>query len=317
MSRITKIIAVILILVAALLATLAWRLGHQSSQPTPTIVDGKSANKIFSYDMVVAGVKLESGKPILAKDLKTIKFQQKVPGAFTTPGAVVGKIPLTEIAAEALIIESNLASGLALKLASGERAVAIPIDEVVGVGNKVEAGDYVDVFFTLKKGNDLDKSQSRLLASKRHVLAYGAAVVGEPQGSNVTFPNTQSSAQARTAVLAVPVAEINTLLLAAQNGKLTLALRHPEDEGLANATLFNEPANVLSARSNLSQADQQLLKSADNQAFSGIELSSWATSDANIRPSSRANSHTNISKSKNPANTIEVIKGTQRENVNF
>lgn len=311
MSRITKIIAVILILLAALLAALAWRLGHQSTQATPAIVDQKSSEKIFFYEMVVAVVKLEPGKPILANDVKTIKFPQKISGALTSPGAVVGKIPLTEIAAEALVMESNLASGLALKLAIGERAVAVPIDEVVGVGNKVEAGDYVDVFFTLKNGNDVDKSQSRLLASKRHVLAYGTTVIGEAQN---TSSNTQQSAQARTAVLAVPVEEINTLLLAAQNGKLTLALRHPGDSGLADATLFNQPGNVLNGRSNLSQADQQLLKSADNLAFSGVELSSWAN---NSKSNNKSTAQTNISKVKNPENTIEVIKGTQRENVNF
>jgi pilus assembly protein CpaB len=311
MSRITKIIAVILILLATLLAALAWRLGHQANQATPEIVDSKSSEKIFSYEMVVAVVKLEAGKPILAKDVKIIKFPQKIPDALTSPGAAVGKIPLTEIAAEALVMESNLASGLALKLAIGERAVAVPIDEVIGVGNKVEAGDYVDVFFTLKNGNDIDKSQSRLLASKRHVLAYGATVIGEAQN---TSSNTQQSTQARTAVLAVPVEEINTLLLAAQNGKLTLALRHPGDSGLANATLFNQPGNVLNGRSNLSQADQQILKSADNLAFSGVELSSWAN---NSKSNNKSTPQTNIPKVKSPANTIEVIKGTQRENVNF
>ena len=110
MSRITKIIAVILILLAALLATLAWRLGQQPNQTAPPVANGTSTGTVFSYDVVVAIVKLEPGKPILAKDVKNIKLPQKVPGALSSPGAVVGKIPLTEIAAEALVLESNLAS---------------------------------------------------------------------------------------------------------------------------------------------------------------------------------------------------------------
>jgi pilus assembly protein CpaB len=319
MSRITKTIAVILILLAALMAGLAWRLGNQAPQSVPVVTD-KTAGKVTAHTTVVAAKKLEKGKPINAEDIKTIDMPQKVPGTYPVATSVIGKIPMSDIVADTLVMESNLVNGLALKLADGERAVAIAVDEVVGVGNKIEAGDYVDVFVTLKQGSDIDKGQSRLLASRRHVLAYGPAVIGAPAANNTVLSGNQSSQQApaRSAVLAVPVEQVNALLLATQNGKLTLALRHPGDTGIANHALFNQPDNVLSARNGLSESEQVAARSSDNQAYAGTDLTSWANNNSKARAGPMTVASMPGVKSQRPSsNTVEVIKGTQRENVNF
>ncbi len=317
MNKLTKIIAVILVLLAVTLAALAWWMGHR---PPPPPVEVKMAEqpKAAEYAVVAAAKKLEKGKQITADSIKLVTLPMTANGTYANAADVIGKVPAVEIAADTLVTEEQLIKGLALKLAEGERAVAISVDEVVGVGNRIAAGDYVDVFFTLKKGNDVDIGQSRLLASRRRVLTYGAATMGEAQASPNALANNQTAqqSQARTAVLATPIEQVNQLLLAAQNGRLTLVLRHPDDAGVADMSLFPEPKSVLRERSGLSQADKEELKTGDNQAYAGVDLSSWAGSGSTTRPYTAVSSSAGKTQSRS-SNTLEVIKGTQRENVSF
>jgi pilus assembly protein CpaB len=311
MSKLTKILAVILMLLAAALAALAWWLGRQPAGPAAPAPVLKTAG----YASVAAARNLEKGKPIAADGVKLVDLPMPVGGAYRDAGSVIGKVPSADIAAGALITEHDLAHGLALKLTAGERAVAVPVDEIVGAGNKIEAGDYVDVFVALKQGNEIGSGQSRLLASRWRVLAYGAAVLGETQsgGPAPALGQAAPPSQARTAVLAVPLEQANRLFLALQNGKLTLALRHPDDDGSADAELFPEPNSILSGKPGLSPDQRTALKSADNQAFSGMDLSSWAggahgrAAPAAGRPAAGGAA----------AGKLEIIKGTQREYVGF
>ncbi|MFZ1180988.1 MAG: Flp pilus assembly protein CpaB [Herbaspirillum sp.] len=317
MSKLTKIMAAVLILLALGMAVLAWWMGRQPVVPPANAPAAKS----ITYANVVAAKKLEMGKPISAGDLKLLDLPTAVGGAYQNIGSVVGKIPVADIPAGTLIMENSLVRGLALQLAAGERAVAVPVDEVVAAGNRIEAGDYVDVFFTLKQSQgsqgagsaEIGKSQARLLASRRRVLVYGASTIGEVKsGADVLSGNT-NRAQARTVVLATPVDQVNPLLLAMQNGKLTLALRHPEDAGMADGSLFAAPARVLGGRPELSGTQKDALKTVDNQAFAGIDLFSWSGSAAYPGKASRFVSGTE----KRVTRTLEVIQGSKQVNVDF
>jgi pilus assembly protein CpaB len=317
MNKLTKIVAVVLVLLALCLAALAWWMGRQPP-PQPMEVKTLAAPKAAEYPMVVAAEKLEKGKQITASNVKLVAFPVTANGTYANAADVIGKVPAVDIAADSLVTEEQLVRGLALKLAEGERAVAIPVDEVVGVGNRIAAGDYVDVFFTLKKGSDVDFGQSRLVASRRLVLTYGAATVGEVQPSPNALANGQTaqSGPARTAVLATPIDQVNQLLLAAQNGKLTLVLRHPGDNGIADMSLFPQPKNVLKEKSGLSPGDKEELKTGDNQAYAGIDFSSWAGAGNANRPHAASSNSASRTQSRS-SSTLEVIKGTQRENVSF
>ncbi|MNR82738.1 SAF domain protein [compost metagenome] len=319
MNKLTKIIAVILVLLAVSLAALAWWMGHQPAPVKPAPSNTEPSVKAPAYQVVTAARTLEKGKVITADSVRLASLPITASGTYADVGSVVGKVAAVDIAADGLVTEGQLVHGLALKLADGERAVAIPVDEVIGVGNRIEAGDYVDVFFTLKKGNDIDLSQSRLLTSRMRVLTYGTATVGEaaqPAGNALANAQTAQPSQARTAVLATPLEQVNQLLLAAQNGKLTLVLRHPGDAGVADAALFPEPKNVLRERAGLSAADKEELKTADNQAYAGVDLTSWAGNGSTARPFI-ASGNSGSKGTSRSANTLEVIKGTQRENVSF
>lgn len=305
MNRLTKIVAAVLMVLAVLLAATAWWLGHK---PAVSASTAAAPVETPTYMAVAATRKLEKGQAIAMEDVKLIAIPMQMQGTYQDVAGVVGRLPMNDIDADALITETNLVHGLALKLTEGERAIAIPVDETIGVGNKVEAGDYVDVFFTLKQGSDIDRSQARLLASRLRVLAYGSSIVGELPAKS-TLPTQPSPAtQARTAVLAAGIDQINPLLLAMQNGKLTLALRHPGDAGAADAALFPQPGNVLTPKGNHGAL------TADNRAFSGVDLSSWSGSNAARNTVSAPRSTNDTAPT---SGTLEVIRGGQRERVNF
>ncbi|MFJ2989713.1 Flp pilus assembly protein CpaB [Collimonas sp. NPDC087041] len=333
MNNLTKIVAALLVMAALCLAFVAWWLG---SRPPPTISSAPAATADTSrqYDVVVAARILEAGKAITTDDIRLVSLPINPAGAYNQTSAVVGKVPLIEIGTGTPITESGLASGLAIKLADGERAIAIPVDEIVGAGNRIQPGDFVDVFFTLKQGQDVDRTQSRLLMSRLRVLSYGAAVIGSATagGSAGAIPATQtqqSSTQQmqsqqqtqqgqqvpRNAVLATPVAEVNRLLLATQNGKLTLALRNPTDETVPDMALFPQPASALSGKKDLTRNEIEALKIPDNQAFAGIELTGLAGESKS--PVRKPGNPTPQAKAPHAGATVEVIRGTQRESVPF
>lgn len=305
MNRLTKIVAAILMVLAVLLAATAWWMGRKPAVAHPEIAQTEAP----TYLTVVAARKLEKGQPIAMEDVKLAATPMQMNGTYQNVADVVGRLPMDDIETDAFITEAGLVHGLALKLSEGERAIAIPVDETISVGNKIQPGDYVDVFFTLKQSANIEHGQARLLASRMRVLAYGATIVGElPVKSTISTQSSSQAAQPRTAVLAASVEQINPLLLAMQNGKLTLALRHPGDAGTADAALFPQPRGVLSP------TDKHAELSVDNRAFAGVDISSWADGkgarDNHSAPRKTANTAPASGK-------LEIIRGAQRERVNF
>jgi pilus assembly protein CpaB len=110
----------------------------------------------------------------------------------------------------------------------GERAVAVMVDDVIGLGGFIQPDDRVDVLLYLQKDQEVSGSEARVLLEDLRVIAYGANLErreveedGEP-------------ARARTAVLAVSESEVDRLMLGASKGRLRLALRgDPTDDETA------------------------------------------------------------------------------------
>jgi pilus assembly protein CpaB len=195
---------------------------------------------------------------------------------------------------------AQLPQSYASRLNPGERALAVPVDELVAAGNRILPGDYVDVFLNLRAPGGLDRegqAQARLLLSRLRVLSYGAAdtTPGTPhaatpeanaeatdsraadiRGSSATSASGNAPAPARSAVLAVPVDQANRLLLGAQQGKLFLALRNPDDAGLPDQALFAAAAAVLRPRRELNPEQRLALASPENDAFAGLDANALA-----------------------------------------
>lgn len=260
MINLTKIIAAILVLLALALGGYAWMLSRQPAPvaTTPGPVTAASLNpQTQLFPVVVAAKPLIAGQAIPADALRVERLSINPTGAFQDVPTAAGRVPVLDLAEGSPVMENQLVSGLALRVGEGERAVAIKADEIMGVGNRVQPGDFVDVFIMLKSdGKDIDRSQARLLLSRKRVLAFGSASVeslpakGDKMADGTKVAAAQQQAQqrtepARTAVLAVPVDDVNRLAIGDASGRLMLALRNPNDLSEPDPKLFAELPTAL------------------------------------------------------------------------
>ncbi|WP_323118046.1 Flp pilus assembly protein CpaB [Burkholderia alba] len=291
-NNLTKIIAALLIGIAILLGIYAWVLGRK---PAPAVPGAAPAVATRTFPLVVAARQLPAGQPITVDALKVQQAAALPPGGFADPSLVVGRIPANEIAAQAPVLATALTSGIADQIEPGERAVSIKVDETNAVGSRLRPGNYVDVFLNLKReggfgagSSEIAKSQARLLMSRVRVLAFGDAT---PDRDGTAGP---TGGGVRTAVLAVPTAQVDALTLAEASGRLVLALRSPRDEDIATQTVAVRVGGD---------------KDPSKQAADGLVLSDLSRSESSApRPRAAA---------PRSGNSIEVIRGGRAETVAY
>lgn len=311
MHNLTKIAAVLLMLLGLLLGLYAWTLGRGPTVAPPAENASKAAT---SFPIVVAAKTLPAGVAIKAEDVRLERLTTKAEGAYATAGAVVGSVPSMDIGAGMPLGEQLMSGGLSLKVSEGERAVAIRVDEVVGVGNRVRPGDFVDVFLVLKRdGGEIDRTRARLLLSRKKVLAYGFSSVDampstQPQAGQPGQPAPPNAGGrndgARTAVLAVPLGEVNQLALASSGGQLLLALRNPTDGDVPDAKNPQAVANRASAGTLMAEVAGTPAKSPAAPLAPATPATAAAANAARMaRPAPAAM----------PDGGIEVIRGNRRE----
>lgn len=326
MNKFMRLFALLLVAVAIVLVVLAFKYGGHEATPrtvtsAPPAHESSATVRKVTYPLVTAANTLEPGAPISADELKVEERPQRVAGSFASVDAVVGKIPAVRIAGGTVLTQRLMLDDLSLKLLPGERAMAVPVTETSGAGNHIHPGDYVDVFFSLKPATGQDSwedTQARLLLPRLRVLAYGSRMLPEPahaaSSKSKKADDASRTFRASAAVLAVPVDKVNRLLLAEHNGKLSLLLRNPQDQGLPDTKLFPQPGPVLIAKAegkrdaaaNDPAGDPD---NADNHAYAGIRLGDFAS--GNPAPKRRAPSH-----HRAPAqHRVDVIRGTQRSHI--
>lgn len=333
MLRFSKILAVLLMLLAVALAVYAWLLSRKPAPvravTTPVASAPAPAAPAATHAVVVTSKAVPAGQPIPADALQLVQLPIDPAGAFRNTADVAGRVPVLDLGAGTPVLEAQLSTGLALKLADGERAVAVKVDEVVGVGNRVTPGDYVDVFFTLKAdGRDIERSQARLLIARLRVLAFGQASIdgnaGRAEGVNgrVNSASSASSGQrveaARTAVLAVPVADVNRLVLVENSGRLLLALRNPADTAEPDPRLFADLPPVLQplpvARGDKARAPLEGI----DRAQAGLAVEDLANGGARAARRTVAAAPARAGARPTPAGLeVEMIRGDRREMVRY
>ncbi|HWO40275.1 MAG TPA: Flp pilus assembly protein CpaB [Candidatus Eisenbacteria bacterium] len=182
--------------------------------------------------IVVAAQDIPAGTAInhevIKKGLvKTVKWpKESLPtGAFTSPEQIVGKTNRVKILANEPILESRLAgegAGLTARLEPGKRAMAVRVDEIIGVSGFIVPDDRVDVIVTTTPpgNNTNDNKVSKIVLQNKRVLSVAQNVEqreGKPQ-------------LARSITLEVTPEEAEKLSLASQDGSIVLALRPTGDD---------------------------------------------------------------------------------------
>ena len=185
-----------------------------------------------TQNVVVASQELRAGTAINADMIKKgmVKAVQwpkaSVPtGSFSSPEQVVGKTNRTKIMANEPILESRLTgegAGLTTRLEAGKRAMALRVDEIIGVSGFIVPDDRVDVIVTTTPpGNkNQDDKVSKIVLQNKRVLSVAQSVEqkdGKPQ-------------VARSITVEVTPEESEKLSLATQEGQIVLALRSTGDD---------------------------------------------------------------------------------------
>ncbi len=327
MINLTKIVAAVLVLLALALGGYAWMLSRTPppAAPTPAAATSGKPTQAQTFPVVVAVKPLPAGQAIQLDALRLENLTINPAGAFKEMASLEGRVPVIDLGEGSPLLENQLVSGLALRVAEGERAVAIKADEIMGVGNRVQPGDFVDVFLMLKSdGKDIDRSQARLLLSRKRVLAYGnASVDGMPSKTdkNAAAQQAQRAEPARTAVLAVPVDDINRLTLGESSGRLVLALRNPTDMSEPDPKLFAELPTALQPTSPRAGDPRRPPLEGLDRAQAGVTTADFVTGGQPVAARAPA-----IAAARSPATRtgstgrglqVEVIRGDRSETINY
>lgn len=207
--------------------------------------------------ILVASRDLPLGTLIKEDDIKEAAWSGEISEKWIAERSeLVGRGVLADIMQGEPIFDSRLAprgagAGLAATIPKGKRAVAVRVNDVVGVGGFAVPGMRVDVLASGKSPNPRVKqegTQTRTILQNIEVLSAGHNIEKDPEGNPVTVPVVN---------LLVDPKEAEVLSLAGTETKIQLVLRNPldtdkeEPPGTAVAYLFTEkpkPKNTTYSR---------------------------------------------------------------------
>lgn len=187
-----------------------------------------------TQSVVVAAVDLPWGTSLTSSMVKAVPYlKESLPaGHFTDPAALVGRTNIYPMKAGEPVFESKLApttvsqGGVAALVTPKKRAMGVKVDKVVGVSGFIHPGNRVDVLVTLSRSERLNDPTTKIVLENILVLATGTEL--EKSGKQ------EKPAQVDVITLEVTPEEGEKLALAAQEGKLQLALRNFSDSATSD-----------------------------------------------------------------------------------
>jgi pilus assembly protein CpaB len=205
--------------------------------------------------IVVAAEKLSLGERLKASQLKIAPWPRaSMPeGSFFDPKEIEGRGVVVPITANEPVLESKLASkeagaGLTSVIPEGMRAVAVKVNDVIGVAGFVLPGTRVDVMI-IGSPDQRGTQMSKVFLENVQVLAAGQNVQqdvdGKPQNVQVV-------------TMLVTPEDAQKLALASADSRIQLALRNPIDleqvnpPGVQKDALYGRASTLAS----LPQAEQ-------------------------------------------------------------
>ena len=215
----------IVVAVAVLLASLASFGVYRAIQRIPV-----REVEVATRHIVVASPGKEPQLPVgtmLTREQVTLAAwpaASPVPGSFSSIDEVVGRGLIASVMQNEPITESKLApreagAGLPPTIPAGMRAMAVRVNDVIGVAGFVLPSSRVDVIVTVGGQN---QTQSRVVLANVQVLTAGRVFDQEKSREGQAMP-------ARVVTLLVSPRDAEVLALAASEGSIILALRNPLD----------------------------------------------------------------------------------------
>jgi pilus assembly protein CpaB len=190
------------------------------------------ANKAATAPVVVASRNLGLGTLVKDGDVAVTAWAGPVPkGASSRREDVVGRGVVSAIVEGEPVVESRLAgrgagAGLAATIPPGMRAVAVSVNEVVGVAGFVVPGMRVDVLVSGNPPgqNAVAGTETRTVLQNIEVLSAGQNLQHDAEGKPITVQVVN--------LLTTPE-QAETLSLASREMKIQLILRNPLDNEVA------------------------------------------------------------------------------------
>lgn len=140
---------------------------------------------------------------------------------------VAGRILSRPVRSGETILNSHLAqgagAGFSAQLPEGMRALTFPVDEEASIAGLLAPGDRIDLLFTTAATND---SVTVPLLFSVPVIATGLRT----QANANSLPERLQSAAFRTITVVVTPADAAKITLAQEAGRITVALRQPNDQ---------------------------------------------------------------------------------------
>lgn len=174
--------------------------------------------------VVVAVMDLTFGEALQSQQMKVVNYPaSSLPkGCYASPDSLLGQVTKVFLTENEPITASKLSStggGLSLRIADNMRAASIQVDKVSGVSGFVLPGDRVDVIAAIDRyGKDNDAVATTVL---QNVEVLAAGTKSEQHGDKVM--------ESQTVTLLVDANGAQSLALASNQARITLALRNPND----------------------------------------------------------------------------------------
>lgn len=246
-NNVLKILAGVLALGAVVVALIGIRLSGEPATPTTQAASAPAAPA--SAHFVVAARDIRAGHMLESADVQLETAASAPQGSLASTQQALGQVSSRDITkGTPVLLDAIAPESLSALLQPGERAVAVQVDEVIGVGGFAKPGDFVDVMqFMGATRENQDTSFAQVLVRRARILTFGDATQidqaptstgGQATQEAMRETGAQAALQARerrqslrSAVLAVRESDASALMLAANTGVLRLALR-PKHEGV-------------------------------------------------------------------------------------
>jgi pilus assembly protein CpaB len=203
-----------------------------------------AAARVPTDVVLVASMELPVGTEIREEHLRRVDWpvSSRPEGAFRDLKELEGKVVSLRMVKDEPFLASKLSgsdtgTGLSALLTPGMRALAVRVDDVVGVAGFIHPGDSVDVIVTLRPEGGNSVTSSKVILQDIRVLAVGKELDHRPKGADKVVPAT-------VATLMVDAEQSERLALAAAQGRILLTLRGGADRELV-VTKGVTPATLL------------------------------------------------------------------------
>jgi pilus assembly protein CpaB len=181
--------------------------------------------------IVVAAQNISLGTRLTAADLKLEPWAgAPIEGSSLKIEDVLNRGVIVPMIANEPVLESKLAAkdggaGLAAVIRGGMRAVAVKVNEVIGVAGFVLPGTRVDVILSGSPDHGRDTEIAKTIIENVEVLASGKNTARDAEGKPL---------DSQVVTLLVTPQDSQKLALASADGTIQLALRNPLDIAVTN-----------------------------------------------------------------------------------